>query len=93
MLHLAPEFTPTEKEQRDIDQIIFDELVKNKLKDTSKARYLEIADRMRREDGAEGLILGCTEIFLLIDQDDRPDFPMFNTARLHCEAAVDFALS
>lgn len=84
---------PTEEEQRDIDQIIFDELVKNTLTDTSKARYLEIADRMRHEDGAEGLILGCTEIFLLIDQDDRPDFPIFNTARLHCEAAVEFALS
>lgn len=84
---------PTEEEQRDIDQIIFDGLVKNKLEHTSKARYLEIADRMRREGDAEGLILGCTEIFLLIDQDDRPDFPMFNTARLHCEAAVDFAFS
>lgn len=84
---------PSDAEQQDIDQIIFDELVKNTLNETSKARYLEIADRMRREDGAEGLILGCTEIFLLIDQEDRPDFPMFNTARLHCEAAVDFSLS
>ncbi len=84
---------PSDAEQQDIDQIIFNELVKNTLNETSKARYLEIADRMRREEGAEGLILGCTEIFLLVDQEDRPDFPMFNTARLHCEAAVDFALS
>lgn len=84
---------PNEAEQSDIDQIIFDELVKNTLTASSKARYLEIADRMHREEGVEGLILGCTEIFLLIDQADRPDFPMFNTARLHCEAAVDFALS
>ncbi|MEM6886954.1 MAG: amino acid racemase [Pseudomonadota bacterium] len=84
---------PRGTEQLDIDQIIFDELVKNNLTLASKARFLEIADRMRCEEGAEGLILGCTEIFLLIDQHDRPDFPMFNTARLHCEAAVDFALS
>jgi len=48
---------------------------------------------MRREEGAEGLILGCTEIFLLIGQPDMPDFPMFNTAKLHCDAAVDFAMS
>ncbi|WP_228069097.1 hypothetical protein [Marivivens aquimaris] len=43
--------------------------------------------------GAEGLILCCTEIFLLIDPPDMPDFPMFNTAKLHCEAAIDLALA
>ena len=42
--------------------------------------------------GAEGLILGCTEIPLLIAQKDRPDFPMFDTVGLHVEAAVAFAL-
>lgn len=84
--------SPTEAEQAEIDRIIFDELVKGVFRDTSKNRYLEIAARMRDEDGAEGLILGCTEIFLLIDQPDMPDFPMFNTASLHCDAAVRFAL-
>lgn len=84
--------TPTDAEQEDIDRIIFDELVKGVLTKQSKARYIEIADRMRREDQAEGLILGCTEIFLLIDQPDMPDFLMFNTAKLHCDAAVKFAL-
>ncbi len=83
---------PTEKEQDDIDRIIFDELVKGKLTEKSKDRYLEIADRMRRDDGAQALILGCTEIFLLIDQPHMPDFPMFNTAKLHCDAAVVFSL-
>ncbi|MDQ2852196.1 MAG: amino acid racemase, partial [Actinomycetota bacterium] len=85
--------TPTDEEQEDIDRIIFDELVKGVLTKRSKDRYIQIADRMRREDSAEGLILGCTEIFLLINQSDIPDFPMFNTAKLHCDAAVDFALS
>lgn len=85
--------SPTEEEQVDIDRIIFDELVKGVFQETSRQRYLEIAARMRRDEGAEGLILGCTEIFLLIDQPDMPDFPMFNTAKLHCEAAVEMALS
>ncbi|MCF6343447.1 MAG: amino acid racemase [Devosiaceae bacterium] len=84
---------PNKKEQEDIDQIIFDELVKSNVRLSSKRRYLEIADRMANENGAEGLIMGCTEIFLLIQQDDCPDFPLFNTAQLHCHAAVDFALA
>lgn len=85
--------SPTEDEQVEIDRIIFDELVKGEFKDTSRQRYIEIAERMRQEEGAEGLILGCTEIFLLIDQPDMPDFPMFNTAKLHCEAAIELALA
>jgi aspartate racemase len=67
--------------------------VKNILTDKSRQRYIEIAERMRREEGAEGLILGRAEIFLLIGQPDMPDFPMFNTAKLHCDSAVDFAMS
>lgn len=84
--------SPSDKEQQDIDQIIFDELTKNIITARSKQRYIEIAERMRQEDRAEGLILGCTEIFLLLNQSDMPDFLMFNTAKLHCDAAVDFAL-
>ena len=84
---------PTEKEQIEIDAIIFNELVKGKILPKSKTRYLEIADRLMVESGAEGLILGCTEIFLLIEQADRPSLPMFNTTKLHCDAAIAFALS
>ena len=57
----------------------------------SKAEYLRIVDALRAE-GAEGVILGCTEIFLLIGQDDLPGFPVFDTTALHVEAAVDYAL-
>lgn len=85
--------SPSESEQDDIDQIIFDELVKGIITDKARTRYMQIADRMRVELGAEGLILGCTEIFLLIDQQHMPEFPMFNTAKLHCDAAVEFARS
>lgn len=66
--------------------------MKGVFQESSKRRYLDIAARMRREEGAEGLILGCTEIFLLIDQPDMHDFPMFNTSSLHCEAGVRFAM-
>lgn len=83
---------PNEGEREEIDRIIFDELVKFEVREASRERYLAIAERLRRDKGAQGLILGCTEIFLLLRQEDRPDLPMFNTTRLHCEAAVEFAL-
>lgn len=83
---------PKPDERREIDRIIFDELCKDRVEPASKAFYLDVADRMRREDGCDGLILGCTEIFLLIGQSDRPDLPMFDTMALHCEAAVAIAL-
>ncbi len=82
---------PTPEEQDLVDHIIFDELCRGRFTAESKAAYLEIVDRMRGR-GAEGVILGCTEIPLLIAQDDRPGMPMFDTTGLHVEAAVDFAL-
>jgi aspartate racemase len=83
---------PNPDEIREIDRIIFDELCKDRIEQSSKSTYLAVADRMRREEGCDGLILGCTEIFLLIGQRDRPDLPMFDTMALHCEAAVAIAL-
>lgn len=84
--------SPNPDECAEIDRIIFDELCRNRIEPASKAFYLGVADRMRREAGCDGLILGCTEIFLLIGQGDRPDLPMFDTMALHCEAAVAVAL-
>ncbi|WP_092643846.1 aspartate/glutamate racemase family protein [Jannaschia faecimaris] len=83
---------PSEAERAEIDRIIFDELVKSDIRETSRQTYLSIADRLVREEGAQGLVLGCTEIFLLLRPKDAPDLPMFNTAELHCEAAVAAAL-
>ena len=77
--------------QHEVDHIIFDELCRGRFLPESKARYLEIVDRLRGQ-GAEGIILGCTEIPLLIGPADRPDVPMFDTAALHVEAAIDLAL-
>lgn len=83
---------PEVDERADVDRIIFDELVKFDVREASRRRYLQIVDRLVRDQGAEGVILGCTEIPLLLRPEDRPDLPMFDTARLHCHAAVDVAL-
>ncbi|MCG5241977.1 aspartate/glutamate racemase family protein [Azospirillum doebereinerae] len=82
--------TPDEADQTVVDRIIFDELVRRDLRPDSKAEYLRIVDGLR-DRGAQGVILGCTEIFLLIEQPDRPDFPFFDTTGLHTAAAVAFA--
>ena len=74
-----------------VDSIIFDELVRRELRPASKQSYLATIAKLRAA-GAEGVILGCTEIFLLIDQDDLPGFPVFDTTALHVAAAVRFAL-
>jgi aspartate racemase len=84
-------FVPDAREQGIVDRIIFDELVHRVLRPESKQIYLEIIDRLQAR-GAQGLILGCTEIFLLVSQPDRPDFPMFDTTTLHVDAAVALAL-
>lgn len=83
--------TPGPEDRDRTDRIIFDELCRGLFTPDAKAVYLDLIDRLVMQ-GAEGVILGCTEIPLLIKQDDRPDVPMFNTLRLHVEAAIDFAL-
>ena len=59
--------------------------------DASKAAYIEEAERLRREEAADSIIMGCTEITMLIGQRDF-DIPVFDTTRIHAEAAVEFAL-
>ena len=83
---------PGEAERNDINTIIFDELVNNRLRPESKARFLAIIDRMTREDGVEGVILGCTEIPLLIKSTD-VTLPTFDSMAIHAHAAVDHALT
>ncbi len=83
--------SPSADDASVVDRIIFDELVRRDLRPASKAEYLRIVGALQRA-GAEGVILGCTEIFLLIGQDDLPGFPVFDTTALHVEAAVRFAL-
>lgn len=83
---------PTDEEQDILDDIIFVELSKSLFTEKSKAAYLEVF-RALQSRGAGGVVLGCTEIPLLVKQADLPDFPMFDTLTLHAAAAVSMALA
>ena len=83
--------TPDAEGRTRVDAIIFDELVRRVMNPESKAWFIETCHRLR-DRGAQGVILGCTEIFLLLGQDDLPGFPVFDTSALHVKAAVDFVL-
>jgi aspartate racemase len=82
---------PPPAEQDEVDRIIFDELCRGRFLPESKARYLACVDALTAR-GAAGVILGCTEIPLLIGPADRPAVPMFDTVELHVAAAVAIAL-
>jgi aspartate racemase len=83
---------PGDEELAEVDRIIFDELCRGMLSSASKSRYVEVIEGMRRR-GAQGVVLGCTEIKLLVGQADIPDFPVFDTTTLHCQRAVELALA
>ena len=79
-------------EDRDfIQHSITNELLKGKIFAESKSRFLDICEKLISE-GAEGIILGCTEIPLIVKQADI-NVPVFNTLEIHANAAVDFSLS
>jgi aspartate racemase len=82
---------PDQDDRDCVHKIIYDELVKGQFKDDSRATYLEIIDKLTA-NGAEGIILGCTEIPLLVKPADT-SVVLFDTTRLHAERAVEFALS
>jgi aspartate racemase len=82
---------PDDKERDFIHASIFEELGKNIFSSETKQRYLEIIDRLKAR-GAEGVILGCTEIPMLVKSEDFP-IPSFDTTLIHAKHAVDFALS
>lgn len=74
-----------------VDDIIFEELTDGVIREESRSTYLDVIDSLT-EQGAEGLVLGCTEIELLVEQADRPAVPMFDTTALHVERAVEWSL-
>ena len=74
-----------------VHRIIYEELCRGEVKPQSKVEYLRLIKELR-SDGADGVVLGCTEITMLIDQSDL-DLPVFDTTRIHAEAAIEFALS
>ena len=82
---------PAGEERQHVHQIIYDELCLGKIVGRSRARYREIMDNLVR-GGAQGIILGCTEIGLLVGSEDSP-VPVFDTTRIHAKAAVECALA
>lgn len=83
---------PYLQEERDfIQQTLKEELGRGIIKEQTKRAYLNIIEKLI-ENGAEGIILGCTEIPLLISQED-VSVPVFDTTKIHSKAAVNFAVS
>jgi aspartate racemase len=81
---------PESQQRTLVHDVIYSELCVGIISASSRAAYVQvIQDLVKR--GAEGIILGCTEIGLLVNQADCP-VPVFDTTRIHAEAAVDFAL-
>lgn len=81
---------PSETQRESVHRIIFDELCLGEIKDDSRARYLDIIEKLA-EQGAEAVILGCTEIALLVEQ-HHTAIPLYDTTALHAKKAVDWAL-
>ena len=73
-----------------INKVIYDELCLGIINSNSKKKFLEIVDKLRNK-GAEGIILGCTEIGLLIKNEDT-DVPLFDTAIIHAEQAAIYSI-
>jgi aspartate racemase len=81
---------PNNAEMDVIHRVIYQELCLGKIDNNSRQKYLDVIDRLVGE-GAEGVILGCTEIGLLVRQEDTA-IPLFDTTEIHARAAVEFAL-
>lgn len=73
-----------------VHRVIYDELCRGIVREESRAAYREVIARLV-DDGAQGVVLGCTEIELLVGADDSP-VPVFPTTRLHVTAGIDAAL-
>lgn len=81
---------PDKEEMEIVHDVIYNELCKGEIKKTSKEKYIEIINNLALK-GAEGIILGCTEIPLLIKQED-VNVKVFDTTTIHAVAAVEFAV-
>lgn len=82
---------PNDQEREIVHRVIYDELVIGEIRQNSKERYIDIIKRLV-EGGAEGVILGCTEIGLLVHDGDCR-VPLFDTTKIHAVAAVEYALA
>jgi aspartate racemase len=82
---------PDSSGQDEVNRTIYEELVRGRIEESSRKRFVDIIENLR-EDGAEGVILGCTEIPLLVSDSDS-SVPLFNTTTIHAEKALQYAIS
>ena len=82
---------PDREDREIVHQVIYDELVLGMVKQESREQYIRIMEKLVQA-GAEGIILGCTEIELLVHDGDS-QIPLFPTTRIHAIAAVEYALA
>jgi len=88
--HAIHVIVPNEEDRDHVHRIIYHELCLGIVREPSRSAYRGVIDRLRQR-GAEGIILGCTEIGMLVSPSDSP-VPIFDTTRLHAASAVDWAL-
>ena len=81
---------PDAQDRAYVNTVIYDELVAGHIRDESRAGYVAIIHKLAQR-GAEGIILGCTEIPLLVSEEDT-GMPLFDTTVIHAEAALNYAL-
>ena len=89
-MHGIDVLIPEDKERQVIHDILYDELCLGEIKELSRGKFQSIIQNLVKR-GAEGVILGCTEIPLIVSQEDF-EIPLYDTTALHARAAVDFAL-
>jgi len=89
-IHGIDVLIPEDKERQVIHDILYNELCLGEIKELSKGKFQSIIQNLV-ERGAQGVILGCTEIPLIVSQEDY-EIPLYDTTALHARAAVDFAL-
>ena len=83
---------PDEPGRTTVHEIIYRELCVGRVESASRRKYLEIVYAHRERDRVDAVILGCTEVGMLLGEGDL-DLPAFDTTELHARAAMDFALS
>lgn len=83
--------TPDVKQRAEVHRVIYHELCKGQVRESSRASYLATIDALQAR-GAQAIVLGCTEIGLLITEQDT-SVPLFDTVSIHAQAAVDFMLT
>lgn len=88
--HNLEVIVPKAEAREVVHRVIYDELCIGETRPSSKMKYLDIMEDLA-EEGAEGIILGCTEIGLLVKKEDSR-VPLFDTTRVHALAAVEYAL-